>query len=96
MDHRFGMSLAEDKRGVLQDIQHPQEILTPADRNAHDRCPALIDSPPVLVPGARCSHRLELDRQTARQPGQEVVAQAGDVDEESDEEATGHRHNNDS
>jgi hypothetical protein len=46
MDHRFGMSLAEDKRGVLQDIQHPQEFLTRADRNAHDRCPALIDSPP--------------------------------------------------
>ena len=54
MGHRFGMSLAEDKRGVLQDIQHPQEILTPADRNAHDHCLALIDSPPSwgLGPGA--------------------------------------------
>jgi len=49
-----------------------------------------------LMPGARGSHCLELDHQAACQPGQEVVAQADDVDDESDEEATGHGHHNDS
>jgi hypothetical protein len=29
MDHRFGMSLAEDKRGVLQDIQPPPRNSSP-------------------------------------------------------------------